>query len=375
MVPAASKPSRTADSVLVFPDPATPTTRSRAWPEISKDLATSDCLSMRRMPRDKSICRMAEIAALSSTRGPSLWVSTSANSAMRRSSSSTKAADHTGSRAPVTGGKGTAGWCESTLLWPSNSQTGSPCRCGATATMTSRRVKVFSSARRPPEHKTWWRRRRNVSLRRPILQARAHRGCQLERWVTGMGQLVPPLGGQVLNPLMAFSVPGGPGRNTPGPVGGVRPDCGVDLSGPGGKYLPSFFWDAGDGPAPESARRPRVGLDTVAKRDRFGRRRHPADSRGGMEMVPEEPGVEALPVAPFVAHPHDICHQDVVVDLGDRQPCSLRGGTQPKSVRPSAFALAPVPASRLAPERPRPGTPSWHRARHRGSSAYPRPGR
>ena len=119
---------------------------------------------------------------------------------------------------------------------------------------------------------------------------------------------------------MAFSVPRGPGGDSPGPVGGLRADGGVDLSGAGGMYLPRFFGDAGDGPAPEPARRPGVGLDAVAELDRLGCRRHPANGGSGVEVVPQQAGVEALPATPFVTHLHDVCHQDVVMDLRVASP-------------------------------------------------------
>ena len=99
-------------------------------------------------------------------------------------------------------------------------------------------------------------------------------------------------------PAMLFSVPGGPGGDGPGAVRSVRAHGGVDLGRAGGVHFPGFFRDAGDGPAPEAARGPGVGLDAVAELDRLGRRRHPSNGRGGMEVVARQGRCRALSSRP-----------------------------------------------------------------------------
>ncbi len=76
-----------------------------------------------------------------------------------------------------------------------------------------------------------------------------HRGRQLDRWITGTGQLVAPAGYQVPNPIMAFSVSSGPSGDGPGAVGGLWADSIVDLGSAGGVNFPRLFGDATDGPA------------------------------------------------------------------------------------------------------------------------------
>jgi hypothetical protein len=77
-------------------------------------------------------------------------------------------------------------------------------------------------------------------------------GGEVDRRVTGAGQLVPPPAHQVLHPLVGLAVARGPSRDGTGLVGGIRPDGFVDLGRPGGVDLPRLSWDAGDGPTSQA---------------------------------------------------------------------------------------------------------------------------
>jgi hypothetical protein len=115
---------------------------------------------------------------------------------------------------------------------------------------------------------------------------------------------------------MRLSLPGGPGSNGAGLRRGAGADGGVDLGRASGVHLPGLFGDAGDGPGAQAPRRTRVGLDPVAELHRLGRRRHTTGGGGGMKVVTEQGRVQRLPAASFVAHVHEIGHQDMVVGLG-----------------------------------------------------------
>ena len=176
---------------------------------------------------------------------------------MRCSSSTTQAAAHTGSRAPVTRGSATACSWESTAVHgvcPST-ETGRPCSIGATATTTSSRVKVFSEAKRPPgESSSSATLVEHFHAGRLVGEAGTlDRSAQLDRRVTGAGQLVPPTADQVLHLLVGLAVAGGPSRHRPGLVGGIGADGFVDLGRAGGVDLPRFPGDAGDGPTAQAS--------------------------------------------------------------------------------------------------------------------------
>ena len=87
-----------------------------------------------------------------------------------------------------------------------------------------------------------------------------------------------------------------------GLVGGVGADGGVDLGRAGGVDLPGLFRDAGDGEAAQPPRGAGVGLDAVAELDRLGCRGHAPDGGGGVEVVAQQGRVQRLPAAPGVAH-------------------------------------------------------------------------
>ena len=84
--------------------------------------------------------------------------------------------------------------------------------------------------------------------------------------------------------------------------------------------LPGLPGYAGDGRIAQAPRRPGVGLNAVAELDRLGGSRHAPDGGGGVQVVTQLPGVQALPPSPLVAHGHDIGDEHMVVDLGIARP-------------------------------------------------------
>jgi hypothetical protein len=154
---------------------------------------------------------------------------------------------------------------------------------------------------------TWWL----IGQASPL-----HGVGQLWRRVARSGQLVPPPAHQVLHFVVALAVAGGPRSDRARPIGSVGAYCRFDLRRAVGVYFPRLFGYPGDGPTAQAPRRSGVGLDAIAELHCFGRPRHAPYGGGGVEMVTQLPGVQALPAAPLVAHGHDIGHQDMVVDLG-----------------------------------------------------------
>ena len=98
---------------------------------------------------------------------------------------------------------------------------------------------------------------------------------------------------------------------------------------------------------PRRPERPGVGLDPVAELDGLGRSRHAADGGGGMEVVAEQPGVERLPAAPFVAHTYQIRDQHMIVDLGVTGSCRRMAGHGPGEAFRRCPQLCPPPPAAL----------------------------
>ena len=170
---------------------------------------------------------------------------------------------------------------------------------------------------------------------------------QLGRRVAGPSQFVPPAGDQVFYVVVALTVPGGPGRHRAGPVGGVRTDGGIDLGRALGVDLPGLFRDPGDGPAPQTAGRPRVGFDAVTELDRLGCPRHAPDGGGGVEVVAHQPRVQAFPASSLVVHAHKIGQKNVVVDLGVATPGRGMAGHRPGEAPGRRAHLGPAPPPAL----------------------------
>ena len=167
--------------------------------------------------------------------------------------------------------------------------------------------------------------------------------------VAGGGKLGEPTRHEVSRRGMALGFAGAPGRHLAGLVGVVALvlDGGGDLRRALGEQLAGPLGHAGDAPVAEPSRRPVVGLDGVAELDRLGRRRHPAERRGGVQDVAQGRRVERFPASFVVGNAAKVGDQNVVVGLRVTGPGGGVAGARPDQAvgRDTGLGAPPAPAA------------------------------
>ena len=156
---------------------------------------------------------------------------------------------------------------------------------------------------------------RELTRRDPVSARRPDASGDLVRPPSDVDEFLSPSRDQVVDRFEPLGRPARACRDSSGPV---RVEAGlvegvVDLVRALGVEVHHLLGHAGDRPVAELPGRAVVGHDPVAEVDRLPRRRHPAHSSGGMNVITDEGGVGSLPPATAVEHGGDVGDEDVVV--------------------------------------------------------------